>query len=71
MNKTWTPHQEYIIRTKFNELDDTQLTKYLNEQTGSTYNIYEVKKKRQRMGLKKVRGLKRRRPIAVEDNNKS
>lgn len=61
MNKTWTPEQERIIAEKYQELDDKELTAYINKHTGSTYNIYEVKKKRQRMFLKKVRGCKLKR----------
>jgi len=58
MNKHWTPYQEEVIKQYYLEMTDEELVNKIRDMTGTIYNIGEIKKKRQRLGLIKKKRTK-------------
>lgn len=57
MHKTWTKEQEEYLRNNYHRKKDRELVGELRREwpdEADKFNLYTVRKKRQRMNLKKV-----------------
>jgi hypothetical protein len=56
MNKKWSIEEESYLKLHANDLTDGALAIKLSEITGRNVTMLSVRKKRQKLGLKKARG---------------
>lgn len=67
MNQVWEKSEERFIRENADTMKDKEIAFKLSQITGRTVTIQAVRKKRQQMGIKKVRG--RGKCAVVKNNN--
>ena len=56
MNKKWSINEENYIRDNAGRLTDTEIASKLTKITGRKITMTAVRKKRQKLGLKKAQG---------------
>lgn len=56
MNKKWSINEENYLKENVNTLTDEKIAEELTKRTGKTFTMLSVRKKRQKLGLKKAQG---------------
>ena len=56
MNKVWDHSTETFLKENVHQLTDEEISVQLTKTTGRKFTLHSVRRKRQRLGLKKVQG---------------